>query len=50
MVANVVSGEDVFVGGSMMTTMMIDEGVARLCVHVVMFCENATGVYAKTPK
>ena len=49
MVDNVVSGEDVYVGGSMLTTMMFDEGVAGLCVHVFEYCEYMTGVCVNSP-
>ena len=49
MVDNVVLGEDVYVGGSMLTTMMFDEGVAGLCGHVVVYCEYMIGVCFNSP-
>ena len=48
-VYSVVSGEDVHVGGSMLTTMMFDDGVAELCVHVFECCEYLTGVCVNSP-
>ena len=49
LVDDVVSGEDVYVGGSMLTAMVFDEGVAGLCGHVVVYCEYIIGVCVNSP-
>ena len=46
---SVVSVEDVYVSGSILTTMMFDDVVAELCVHVFEYCEFMTGVCVSFP-
>ncbi len=48
-VYSVVSGGDVYVCGSILTTMMFDDGVAELCVHVCEYCEYMTGMCVNSP-
>ena len=45
-VYSVVSGEDVYVGGSILTTMMFD---GELCVDVFEYCEYMSGVCVDSP-